>query len=329
MNNIENSTFDFLTIAKEVLLLEAQAISNTVENLNDSFNSVCKIILECKGKVIVTGMGKSGHIARKIAATMASTGTPAFFVHPAEASHGDLGMITKEDIVLIFSNSGATDELLNILPMLKRLATKIIAVTSNANSKIAKYADFHVLINIIQEACPFNLAPTTSTTTALAIGDALAISILRARGFNQKDFAKYHPAGKLGKRLLLKISDIMHIGDKIPLVQSNTNFLDAIVEMSKKCFGLLVVTAENNPKNIIGVLSDGDLRRIIDQRLDFNKIQLPDVINKKFKCISSNALAVEAVTIMEKNKIFSLPVIDNNHIVGIFNMHDLLQAGIL
>lgn len=326
---MENNNFDFLNIAKEVLSLEARAITNTIDSLNETFNNVCKVIMECKGKIIVTGMGKSGHIARKTAATMASTGTPAFFVHPAEASHGDLGMITKEDIVLIFSNSGTTDELLNILPMLKRLATKIIAVTSNADSKIAKHANFHILINVTQEACPFNLAPTTSTTTALAIGDALAISVLRARGFNQKDFAKYHPAGKLGKRLLLKISDIMHIDDKIPLVSINTNFLDAIVEMSKKCFGLLAVTETKDPKKIIGVLSDGDLRRIIDQRLDFNKIQLTDVINKQFKFITPNALAVEAINLMERNKIFSLPVIDNNQIVGIFNMHDLLQAGIL
>lgn len=326
---METNTFNFLNIAKEVLSLEAQAITKTIDSLNDTFNSVCKVILDCKGKIIVTGMGKSGHIARKTAATMASTGTPAFFVHPAEASHGDLGMITKEDIVLIFSNSGATDELLNILPMLKRFATKIIAVTSNAHSKIAIHADFHILINVTQEACPFNLAPTTSTTTALAIGDALAISVLKARGFNQKDFAKYHPAGKLGKRLLLKISDIMHVGDKIPLVHINSNFLDAIVEMSKKCFGLLAVAENDHHKNIIGVLSDGDLRRIIDQRLDFNTIKLTDVINKQFKFISSNALAIEAIKLMEKNKIFSLPVIDNNKIVGIFNMHDLLQAGIL
>lgn len=326
---MQNNSFDFLSIAKKVLTLEASAISNIINSLDNNFNEICKIILACTGKVIVTGMGKSGHIARKIAATMASTGTPAFFIHPADASHGDLGMITKDDLVLIFSNSGETDELVNILPMLKRFATKTIAITSNVNSKIAKYVDFHILVNIEQEACPFNLAPTTSTTTALAVGDALAISLLQARGFNQKDFAKYHPSGRLGKRLLLKISDIMHIKDKIPIVQENISFLDAIVEMSKKCFGLLIVSAANDSKKIIGVLSDGDLRRIIDQRLDFNKIKLINVINKKFKYITPSSLAVEAINIMEQNKIFSLPVIDNNEIVGIFNMHDLLKAGIL
>ena len=320
---------DFLTTAKRVLELESKAIEALIHTLDENFNKVCEIILACEGKVVVTGMGKSGHIARKIAATLASTGTPAFFIHPADASHGDLGMVSEQDLILIFSNSGETDELLTILPMLKRSSIKIIAITSNSNSKIAKHANFHILVNVKQEACPLNLAPTTSTTAALAIGDALAISLLQARGFDHKDFARYHPSGRLGKRLLLKVSDIMHTGDKIPTVNENTNFLDAIVEMSKKCFGLLTITDNNNPKKIIGVLSDGDLRRIIDQRININTVKLTEVINTQFKHISPNALAIEAIKIMETHKIFSLLVINNQEIVGIFNMHDLLQAGLL
>ena len=320
---------DFLSTAKRVLELESRAIEELIDTLDENFNKICEVILACKGKVVVTGMGKSGHIARKIAATLASTGTPAFFIHPADASHGDLGMISEQDLILIFSNSGETDELITILPMLKRFSTKIIAITSNSNSKIAKHADLHILVNVQQEACPLNLAPTTSTTAALAIGDALAISLLQAREFDHKDFARYHPSGRLGKRLLLKISDIMHTGEKIPVVNENTSFLDAVVEMSKKCFGLLIISDNNNPKKITGVLSDGDLRRIIDQRLDINNIKLIDVINKKFKSISSEALAIEAIKIMENNKIFSLPVVNNQEIAGIFNMHDLLQAGLL
>ncbi len=320
---------DFISIAKQVLTLEAKAIEDLVHSLDQNFNNICELILACKGKVIVTGMGKSGHIARKIAATLASTGTPSFFIHPAEASHGDLGMISEQDLILIFSNSGETEELLTILPMLKRFSTKIIAITSNANSKIAKYSDFHILVNIKQEACPLNLAPTTSTTSALAIGDALAISLLQARDFNHKDFACYHPGGRLGKRLLLKISDLMHVGDKIPIAYQGTSLLDAVVEMSKKCFGLIAVTDSKNTKNIVGVFSDGDLRRIIDQRLDINNIKLIDVMTKKFKSIGPDSLAMEAIAIMENNKIFSLPVIQHGEIIGIFNMHDLLKAGIL
>lgn len=328
-----NRQTDFLSTAKQVIKLESEALANLIPVLNHNFNNICELILHCKGKVIVTGMGKSGHIARKIAATFASTGTPAFFIHPAEASHGDLGMISCQDLVLIFSNSGETDELIAILPALKRSSVKIIAITSNVNSKIAQRADFHILLQPQQEACPLNLAPTTSTTCALAIGDAIAISILHARKFDKNDFAKYHPSGKLGKRLLLKVSDIMHSGDNIPIAEETTGLLDAIVEMSKKCFGLLLVTNNQlnnkNLKKIIGVLSDGDLRRIIDKRLNVNNIRLKDVINKQFKSIHPDALVTEALTMMESHKIFSLPVILDEHIVGIFNMHDLLKSGVI
>lgn len=324
---------DFLSTAKQVLKLESEAIANLIPMLNQNFDQICELILQCQGKIIVTGMGKSGHIARKIAATLASTGTPAFFIHPADASHGDLGMISSKDLVLIFSNSGETDELITILPALKRSSIKIIGITSNANSKIAKCSDLHILLQPQQEACPLNLAPTTSTTCALAIGDALAISILHARKFDQHDFAKYHPGGRLGKRLLLKVADIMHSGDNIPIAEETTELLDAIVEMSKKCFGLLLVTNnqlnQQNLKKIIGVLSDGDLRRIIDRRLNINNIKLIDVMTKQFKSIHPEALVTEALAIMEKHKIFSLPVIVDEHIVGIFNMHDLLKAGIV
>lgn len=323
------NTFDFLSTAKNVLSLEAKSIENLVNSLDDNFNKICELILTCQGKLIVIGMGKSGHIARKVAATMASTGTPAFFIHPADASHGDLGMVGRQDIVLIFSNSGETPEIIAILPMLKRFSKKIIAITSNAASKIAKHVDFHILVKVAKEACPLNLVPTTSTTAALAIGDALAISLLKSRGFDHQDFACYHPGGTLGKRLLLKIADIMHVGKKIPIVKEDTKLLDAVFEMSSKCFGLLIVTDKNNPKKVIGVLSDGDLRRMIDQRLDINTTSLSSIMTKNFKFIEPDSLAVDAIKIMETNKIFALPVIAFQEIVGIFNMHDLLQAGVL
>jgi arabinose-5-phosphate isomerase len=322
------SKINFLATAKQVLTLEAQAIENLIPNLNSKFNDICQLILECTGKLVVTGMGKSGHIAKKIAATMASTGTPAFFIHPGEASHGDLGMISSKDIVLIFSNSGETDELITIIPALKTTGVKIIAITSNDNSRIAKNADLHLDLNITKEACPLNLAPTTSTTCALAIGDALAICLLNARGFDQHDFAKYHPAGRLGKRLLLTVGDIMHSGAQIPIVTANTPLLDGIVEMSKKCFGLLLV-AEEKFNQIIGVFSDGDLRRTIDNKVNINTVDIKDVMNINFKFIGPNALLTDAINLMEHNKIFTLPVVENNNIVGIFNMHDILHAGIL
>ena len=327
------TTIDFLTTAKQVLQIEAEAILNLIPKLGANFNQICELILQCTGKIILTGMGKSGHIAKKIAATMASTGTPAFFIHPAEASHGDLGMITNKDLVIIFSNSGETDEIITIIPILKRLGIKIISITSNKASTIACHSNLHLELQVKKEACPLNLVPTTSTTCALALGDALAISLLHSKNFNQHDFAKYHPKGRLGKRLLLQISDIMHTGDKIPIADENTSLLEAIVEMSKKCFGLLLISDQrslnNANKKIIGVLSDGDLRRIIDQRLNIHKTKLVDIMNRKFKWIEPGSLAVEALSIMENYRIFALPVIKDNNIIGIFNMHDLLKAGIL
>jgi arabinose-5-phosphate isomerase len=324
---------DFLSTAKQVLKIEAAAIYNLIPNLNESFNDLCQLILDCKGKIILTGMGKSGHIARKIAATMASTGTSAFFVHPADASHGDLGMVSSNDLVIVFSNSGETDELITILPALKRSSIKIIAITGNNSSTIARYSNVSLTLPVGQEACPLKLAPTTSTTCFLAIGDAIAISLLQARKFNQLDFAKYHPSGRLGKRLLLKVSDIMHSGNKIPIANENMELLEAVVEMSKKCFGLLVVvdkkTSKSKLKKIIGVISDGDLRRMIDKRLNIYNTKIIDIMNKEFKFIHPEALVLEALAIMEKYKIFALPVIANDHIVGIFNMHDVLKAGIL
>lgn len=324
---------DFLSAAKQVLQLEAEAITNLIPTLNENFNKICNLILQCQGKVVVTGMGKSGHIAKKIAATMASTGTPAFFIHPADASHGDLGMVGKQDLVLVFSNSGETDELIAIMPALKRSLVKIIGITSNPNSKIAKFSDLSLILPEEQEACPLNLAPTTSTTCALAMGDAIAISVLSARKFDRLDFAQYHPSGRLGRRLLLKVADIMHSGDKIPIVDQTTELLDAIVEMSKKCFGLLLIIerklSSKNLKKIIGVLSDGDLRRIIDKRLNIHETKLTDVMNKQFKFIHPDALVTEALGMMQNYKIFSLPVVQDDNIVGIFNMHDLLKAGIL
>lgn len=327
------TTVDFLTNAKRILQIEAEAILNLIPKLSTDFNQICELILACSGKLIITGMGKSGHIAKKIAATMASTGTPAFFIHPAEASHGDLGMITSQDLVMIFSNSGETEEIITIIPILKKLEVKIISITSNITSTIASFSDFHIELQVAREACPLNLAPTTSTTCALALGDALAISLLHSKNFNQNDFAKYHPKGRLGKRLLLQISDIMHTGNKIPIASQDTDLLEAIAEMSKKCFGLLLIIEQkffsklNN--KIIGVLSDGDLRRIIDKRLNIYQTKLSEIMNRNFKYIEPEALAVEALTIMKTYRIFSLPVVKDNSIIGIFNMHDLLKAGIL
>lgn len=320
---------EIINTGLSVLSQEAEAIYNLKSKIDNVFYNTCQAILNCKGRVIVTGMGKSGHIANKIAATFASTGTLAHFLHPAEASHGDLGVIAKDDIVLALSNSGQTGELLAILPLIKRLNVKLISFTGNPESELAKLSDFHIPIIIESEACSLGLAPTSSTTAALAMGDAIAVSVLKARGFTSDDFARTHPGGKLGKRLLVKIKDIMHTGDNIPIVSSLATLSESIIEISNKRLGMTTVV-DNISNNLIGIFTDGDLRRILNNKPDINNINILDVMTTKFKTINYNKLASEAVSIMQSKQIFALPVVDDdNKLIGAFNMHDLLQAGVV
>jgi len=285
-------------------------------------------MMQCQGRVVVIGMGKSGHIGNKIAATLASTGTPAFFVHPGEASHGDLGMITDKDIVLALSNSGETDEVIKLLPVLKRIGISIIAVTGNPQSTLARLAEVHLCVKVEQEACPLGLAPTASTTAALAMGDALAVALLEARGFSADDFALSHPGGTLGRRLLLRIADVMHKDEQIPLVPAQASIKQALLEISAKGLGMTGIQAEDG--TLAGIFTDGDLRRILDLRVDIHQTSIAEVMTKN--CITAKAemLAAEALKIMETKKINSLLVVDTDNIViGAFNMHDLLRAGVL
>lgn len=312
----------------DVIEIEAQAIHGLTKYIDNNFAVACNLILACSGRVIVIGMGKSGHIAKKIAATFSSTGTPAFFVHPGEAIHGDLGMITNKDVVIALSHSGETDEIINILPMVKRLGVKLISITGNKDSTIAKHSDCNILIQIEKEACSLGLAPTASSTAMLVLGDALAISLLNAKNFTADDFALSHPGGKLGRRLLIRISDIMHTGDKVPVVSSTARIVDALVEMSQKRLGFTAVIDQALNK-MVGVFTDGDLRRVLDKGRDIQKTIISEVMTKQFKFISSNVLAEEAICIMEQYKVLALPVIDDGKLVGAFNMHDLFNAKIM
>jgi arabinose-5-phosphate isomerase len=295
--------------------------------IDADFVTACQLILACRGRAIVTGMGKSGHIANKIAATLASTGTPSFFVHPGEASHGDLGMITRDDLVIALSNSGETTEVTTLIPLLKRLGVPLIALTGAPDSLLARTADVHLDVSVAQEACPLGLAPTTSTTVALVMGDALAVALLEKRGFSAEDFAFSHPGGKLGRRLLLKVGDIMHGGPEFPRVTEATPLRDALLEMTQKGFGLTaVVTAEGE---LLGVFTDGDLRRAIDHRIDINVARVGEVMTRNCKTVSSEMLAAEALTVMEDNKITALVVTDGRRPAGVVHMHDLLRAGVV
>lgn len=316
----------YLESARKVLLIEAAAIEQQVAGLDHSFEQACDLILECEGRVVVTGMGKSGHIANKIAATLASTGTPAFFVHPGEASHGDLGMITPKDLVLAISNSGETPEVLTILPIIKRMGVPLIGFASIADSTLAKLADIFVQIPISQEACPMNLAPTASTTATLAMGDALAIAVLNARDFNEQDFARSHPGGTLGRRLLLYVEDIMHRGAEIPLVQSSQSLADALVEMSSKGLGMTgVVDAENK---LLGIYTDGDLRRSLAASHSL-ETPIAELMSTQPATVRADTLAAELVVLMKEKRINSVLVVDANRVVGALNMQDLLRAGVL
>lgn len=316
-------------IARRVLRLEASALSAFADAPPADFAKAVDAILKMPGRVIVAGIGKSGHVARKIAATLASTGTPASFVHPTEASHGDLGMITQKDVVLSLSNSGETDELLTILPLIKRQNVPLIAMTGNEFSTLAKLADVHLDVSVSEEACPLGLAPTASTTAALVMGDALAIALLEARGFTSEDFARSHPAGSLGRRLLVHISDIMHRGKQIPVVDQNASLTTALVEMTRTGLGMTAVT--NNAGELLGVFTDGDLRRAVDDSdIDLRDTPVARLMTSNPKTITADKLAVEAAQVMEAHKIHALLVVnEQNHLVGALNIHDLLRARVV
>ncbi len=315
--------------ARTVIAIEAAAICSLEPRIDGAFSTACRRILECSGRVVVSGMGKSGHIARKVAATLASTGTPAFFVHPGEASHGDLGMIQPQDVVLALSNSGETDELLFILPVLKRQGITLIAMTGNEDSSLARQADIHLDVSVPAEACPLGLAPTASTTAALVMGDALAIALLEARGFTSDDFARSHPAGSLGRRLLLHISDIMHAGEGVPWVPETASMGEALMEVTQKRLGLTaVVDAEGR---LAGVFTDGDLRRAIDDSdADLRTSAVSEFMSRRPKTITADKLASEAAQLMEKHQIHALLVVDDDRrVVGALNIHDLLRARVV
>jgi arabinose-5-phosphate isomerase len=315
-------------LARAVISTESQAVANLVSSIDDAFVAACELVLGCKGHVAVLGMGKSGHIASKIAATMASTGTAAFFIHPAEASHGDLGMITGNDVVLILSNSGETDEVKQIIPLLKRLDVGIISMTGNADSTLARHANVNINVKVEAEACPLGLAPTSSTTAALVMGDALAISLLEKRGFTADDFARSHPAGQLGRRLLLHIKDIMHSGEELATVDEHANLSEAIVEMTNKRLGMVAITDEN--RSVLGIYTDGDLRRTLETIPDPRKTSIGSLMTSNGKTIAPDALAVEAVDMLQKHKVQGLLVVDqDSHLIGMLNFHDLLQAGVV
>lgn len=326
--SIKTDAEELKALGQAVIKQEALAVQALSSRINDSFVAACTHMLACEGRVIVIGMGKSGHIAGKIAATLASTGTPAFFVHPGEAVHGDLGMITSKDVVIALSNSGETSEILTIIPIIKRLGIPLIAMTGLLKSTLAKEATHTIDVSVEQEACPLGLAPTSSTTAALAMGDALAIALLQYRGFTEADFARAHPGGSLGRRLLLMLKDIMHTGDDLPQVTEQTPLSDALLEMSSKRLGMTLVFDQN--KQLTGIFTDGDLRRALDQGIDYATTRIGEVMTCKFKTAHPDMLAAEALQLMEAHKINGLPVIDqNNQVIGVLNMHDLLRAGVM
>lgn len=319
---------DFIALAKQVIDIEQRAVTGLQQYLDESFAAACSAMFDCSGRVIVVGMGKSGHVGGKIAATLASTGTPAFFVHPGEASHGDLGMITKDDVVLAISNSGETGEVLSIIPVIKRIGATLIGMTGNAESTLAKVSEHHVCIRVEEEACPLGLAPTSSTTATLVMGDAIAVALLNARGFTADDFALSHPGGSLGKRLLLRLDDIMHAGERLPKVSEQAPIKEALIEMSAKGLGMTAVVDEQG--KLAGIFTDGDLRRILDSEIDIHKDQIASVMTVSPTVATSQMLAAEALKVMEQKKINGLIVVDDQHVpVGAMNMHDLLTSGVL
>jgi len=322
----DNATLQQL--GRAVIELEAEALSALVPRLNEDFARACRLILDSKGRVVVTGMGKSGHIGGKIAATLASTGTPAFFVHPGEAQHGDLGMIQPQDVVIAISNSGETGEILTILPIIKRMGAKLIALTGNPKSSLAQQADAHLDAGVAKEACPLNLAPTSSTTAALALGDALAVALLKTRNFTPEDFARSHPGGKLGRRLLLYVRDVMHSGDRIPLVPDTASLREALLEMTGKGLGMTGVLDATG--KLAGIYTDGDLRRTLNKGADVYNAKISDVMTRNPKTCRADQLAAEIVQLMEKHNINGLMVVDaDQRVQGALNMGDLLRAGVV
>ena len=314
---------------RRVFEIERDALAAVAARIDGAFTAACRLILEARGRVVCTGMGKSGHVARKIAATLASTGTPAFYMHPGEAGHGDLGMVTDADIVLALSNSGESDEVLMLLPVLKRQGNRLIAMTGRPGSTLAREADVHLDVTVPAEACPLALAPTASTTAALAMGDALAVALLEARGFTADDFARSHPAGALGRRLLLHIADVMHSGDAVPRVRADASVSEALVEMTRKRLGMTAVVDDDG--RLLGLYTDGDLRRSLDdENLDLRNTRIAEVMTRAPKTIGADALAVEAARLMETHKISGLLVVDAEHrVVGALNIHDLLRARVV
>lgn len=319
----------YIELGLAVLKTESEAITALMQRLDQSFHRACDMLLDCEGRIVVTGMGKSGHIGNKIAATLASTGSPAFFMHPGEASHGDLGMITDDDLLIALSNSGETSEITLLLPLLKRLGIPLIALTGKPGSTLARAADIHLDVSVHKEACPMGLAPTSSTTASLAMGDALAIAVLQARGFTEEDFALSHPGGNLGRRLLLRVSDIMHSGDAIPLVPVSSSLSDTLIEMTKKGLGMAGVIDPEN-RQLLGIYTDGDLRRTFEKMPDIKTAQVGEFMTPDCVTIDADRIASEALKIMHERKINALMVVDENNLVqGALNMHDLLRAGVV
>ncbi len=323
----EENKFDYINVAKRVLEIESSAIANLKSDLGESFTNACEMCFNCTGKIIVMGLGKSGHIADKIAATFASTGTSAFFIHPSEAIHGDLGMIDKEDVVLVLSNSGETEEIVSLIPVIKGMGIKIIALTGNKESKLSNEADIHIHVLVKEEACPMNLAPTASTSAALAMGDAIAVALLEKRGFTKEDFAKSHPGGSLGKQLLLSVEDIMHTGDEIPKVYETDKLASGLIEMSEKALGMTVIINEKD--DLVGIFTDGDLRRTLESKVDIQNTNMKEVMKKNPYIIKKETLAYNAVAKIQEKKITSLIVVDGKKVIGALNIHDLFRAGVM
>lgn len=319
---------ELLALAREVLDIEARAVETLKTRLDDNFIAACNLCMQTSGRIVVTGMGKSGHVSNKIAATLASTGTPAFFMHPAEASHGDLGMITNQDLLIAISYSGETAEVVTILPVVKRMGAKLLSITGNPNSTMAQAADAHLDISVAEEACPLNLAPTASTTATLAMGDALAVALLKMRGFTAEDFARSHPSGSLGKRLLLRVSDVMHTGDRVPAVKADVTLRDALLEMTDKGLGMTAIVDDD--RRILGIYTDGDLRRTLDTGADIRETRIRDVMHPNCKTTTDDLLAAEALHLLEENKITGLLVVDDdNRLIGALNIHDLFREGLM
>ena len=328
MTKILSAAPHALDLARKVIEIEAAAVLALTDRIDDNFLQALNIILRCEGRVIVSGMGKSGHIARKIAATLSSTGTPAYFVHPAEASHGDLGMITAADVFIGLSYSGESEELLTIVPVIKRQGARLITLTGKPKSSLALAADVHLNGAVAQEACPMGLAPTASTTAALALGDALAVALLDAKGFGEADFARSHPGGSLGRRLLTHVRDIMHHDSGIPMVSEQATLADAVLEISRKGLGMTAIVDAN--QRLLGIYTDGDLRRTLTQKIDFTTTPIASVMSRNPRCIRSEALAVEAVELMERHNISQLLAVDEQHkVVGALNLNDLLRAKVI